>query len=290
MLKNGRYYSLLHALGSSIHPARRARDRMFVVIQVSKLYADVSGSTDSRFVVAAAYVASESAWKRFEKAWGAILNDLKGVSVFHATDFFAWRNEFKPWKDDKEWQKRFAIRFTGAATRHTAFGVSFALERAAYDDLMARPLKGLHRPDARVSAEAFCIVNCLAHVDRVVKREKWSLDIAAILESGGGSGDAVALLNKLQGLGEPWAKRYVSFTTMSKCERPLQATDLLAHENWRHITRLKNPPDGRSIRAAMKALLVNGNIVSVYAEREDIESSLPEVLRAVGIYKGRSKR
>jgi hypothetical protein len=267
------------ALARTIHPARRAKERLFVVLALNELYADVSGSKDSTFVVAGAYVAGQPHWRKFRRAWSAILDDAD-VREFHATDFFQYHGEFVSWKGDAERQNAFAERFTGAATRHTALGLAFGLDRSAYNDVLEETMRGLHRPDARVSAESYAIASCLSHVDRVAKRHGLNSQFAVILENGGGSGDAVALLNKLQESGESWARRYVSFTTMPKSERALQAADLLAYECWKHITRTENP-DGRAVRKSLLALTRKQNIESVYATREDLVQSLPHIVRAV---------
>lgn len=272
-------FSIMDALARTIHSARRASDRVFVVIALNELYADVSGSKDKTFVVAGAYVAGQPHWRKFRRAWGAILKDA-GVDVFHATDFNLSEGEFVSWKGDAERQVRFSKRFTGCATRRTALGVGFGLLRAAYNEVLEEKLRGLQRPDARVSPEAYAIMNCLSHVDRVATEHGLHERFAVILESGGGSGDAVAILDMLKETGEPWTDRYVSFTTMAKSERALQAADLLAYECWKHVTRT-HKPDGHGPRKSFLALTEKQNIEIDFCTREDLVQSLPHIIRAV---------
>ena len=271
--------SIMDTLARTIHPAHQARDRVFIVLAINELYADVSGSKDKTFVVAGAYVAGQPHWRKFRRAWRAILKDAD-VDVFHATDFNLCEREFKSWKGDTERQIQFSKRFTGCATRRTALGLGFGLHRAAYNEVLEEAMRGLQRPDARVSPEAYAIMNCLSHVDRVATEHGLTEQFAVILEHGGGSGDAVALLNMLKETGEPWTDRYVSFTTMPKSEPALQAADLLAYECWKHITRTQ-APDGLPVRKSLLALTKKDNIEVVFSDRDDLARSVPHILRAV---------
>ena len=254
------------------------RDRL-VVTALNELYADVSGSKDKTFVVAGAYLAGRPRWREFRRAWRAILKEAN-VEAFHATDFNLCQGEFVSWKGDAERQAAFSKRFTGCASRRTALGVGFGLPRVAYNEVLEETLRGFHRPDARVSPEAYAIMNCLSHVDRVATERGLNERLAVILENGGGSGDAVAILNMLKETGEPWTDRYVSFTTMPKSEHALQAADLLAYECWKHVTRT-NQPDGRPPRKSMLALTKKQNIDITFCNRDDLVQSLPHIIRAV---------
>lgn len=254
------------------------------------VYADVSGKKKDEFIVTGAYVAGEHSWRKFERAWGKILKDA-GMGVFHATDFFGYHGEYFSWRDERVGsvtkQAHFAKRFTGAAARHTAFGAAFGIHRQHYDEILERELRGLHRPDARVDAETYSVVNCLAHIHRAAGKRGLRMPMAVILEEGGRSGDVVAVLNKLKEVGtESWTQRFVSFTTLPKSERALQAADLLAYETWLHITRLVNP-DGRAVRKAMQSLVARGTIDVGFADREILAAQVPKVILAMKLYRPR---
>jgi hypothetical protein len=276
-----RPFSLIAALSDALHPARRAKDRYFLVVAPVRLYADVSGSADSHYVATAAYVAHAPAWKAFGRTWGAILDDAK-VDAFHATDFFNARGEFKGWDLKGVRHLEFAKRFIGAAKKHTAFGTACGFDRRAYQEVLAAEFRGIRAPGSRITPEAYCVINCLANASKKMAKHGVHVAVAVILEEGGGMGEAIEVLHVMRKAKEPWIASFVGFSVMPKSEFPLQAADLLAHEAWRHVTRAAAYVAGEApMRKSLAALGSKGNVEVKYADREVLMQGLPNVLRAV---------
>ncbi len=254
------------------------RNCLFMSQTVNRFYVDVSGADEHTYLAAAGYLSSPDAWARFSRAWRAILRDAGGVHVFHATDFYSARGEFKGWDTTSDRHKSFAMRFTGAATAHTACGIAFGLNRQASDEIVGPAVLSIGTPHAQMTGATFCIMNCLAQAARVVLKPNTQHRAAVILEEGPGIGGTIKMLHHLKEVGEGWTGAYVSFDTMPKTHFPLQAADLLAHEAWRRITEVAQPT-GREIRKSMRALLRGDRLDVTYAGDEDLRKSLPALVQ-----------
>jgi len=243
-----RYFSLLGAIGDALHPGHSSAARRFLVI---RFYLDVSGKASDPVMVAAGYLADEKRWRKFERAWGDILRDAQ-VSEFHATDFFNARGAFSGWDLKSERHRTFAERFTGAVAKHTQIGFAFGVEVGAMDEKWSELQKRINTPHNRYTPLMVCLCACLTRAARSCLAPPHQA--AVIFEEGDGMGETIEYLNYLKRMGEGWPLSYVSFTTMGKSARPLQAADLLAHESWRRLKEVLKT-SGRAERKSLLALL-----------------------------------
>ena len=259
-------------MGDALHPARRASSRLFLMI---RFYIDVSGIKGDPVMVAAGYLATQTTWRRFERAWGAILRDAH-VREFHATDFYNGRGEFKGWDVKGERHVRFAKRFTGAAAKYPHYGVGFGVELSAFDEELGPTLEKSRTPHRRYTPAMFCVANCLRNAARDLLGP--SQEVATvILEGGEGVGEIIDHLYFLKSLGRGWVNAYVSFAQMPKCVRPLQAADLLAHEQWR-LAKERLNPQGRAVRKSYSSLARHERLGFAMATRANLRASVPGIL------------
>lgn len=238
-----------------------------------KFYIDLSGKKGDPLIVAGGYIAPEPLWRKFEKAWGKINRDA-GVQFFHATDFYAGRDEFKGWDIKSEAHARYAKRYTRAAAEHTSYGFATGINVSSFEKVMVPVLAAVKTPHDRVTPDTYCLMNLLHQTAQTILKP--GMQIAVIIEEGPGMGEAISFLYWLKEVGEGWTQPYVSFTPMDKKERPLQGADLLAHESWRRLKQVIEP-DGREIRKSLQSLLRYERVAINYINEQHMRDSVPHI-------------
>lgn len=220
-----------------------------------KLYLDDSKDKDS-LVVMAGYIAHEEMWETFVAEWSRALREA-GVKVFHATDFFNARGEFKGWNLKSKRHRNFSRRFTAIAESQATLAVCRGIHLDVFREVIAAAPEILRRtPHGRLTPMMWCARSCLEWISISGPQHGRPLDepIAVIIERGPGTPEVLEYLSWLKERGAPWMDCFCSFEEGDKSLLPLQGADLIAHETKRRLVEYVKP-DGRPIRKSLHRLL-----------------------------------
>ena len=221
------------------------------------------------------YLAHVDQWRTFEREWGLWLRKAR-VKVFHATDFYNARGEFKGWDDKK--QRKYAKLFTATAADRTEIAIGRAVDVAAYQEFLAPVLAAQYwTPHGKVTPLMWCARTSLESL--VVRHARFipaPVPLAVIFEEGEGVGEVIDYMRGLQKRGAPWAQRFASFADGPKELRPLQAADLIVHEGIRSVHE-KLHPSGRPKRKSMLRLVRDERVEIRAFSRQDVINALPWV-------------
>ena len=204
---------------------------------VAKCFVDLSWSARGDYVVAGAYIASETKWARFEVDWSKVLREA-GVTAFHATDFYSGRGEFSHVPPASARHNELSQRFTQVAAAHAGYGFATGFHRATFDAAVGPALERAKVPHDRLTAEMLLVGSLLAHVASHTLAPFPGVVADVVIEEGTGMGSVITYLEMHRSVERNILGLFTTFTRGSKAVLPLQAADLFTHEAWRDIERI----------------------------------------------------
>ena len=246
-----------------------------------RLYLDESERTD--LFAVAGFIAPEARWESFETDWRVALRTA-GVEAFHASDFYNCRGIFTSWREAHKRRVRLSRKLCAIAANHPTAGVGMALERRAFDEIVA-PYPELvvpSTPHDRITPRLLCTHMCLEVIACDAPKRPKGEPIEVIFESAPGVGEVVSYCTHHLKKHYLWAEDYVSFTSVSKGPLPLEAADLLVYETGKRCERQIAANDGlapETRRRPLKRLLAENRVKIVYADREKMAEAIDVLAR-----------
>jgi len=215
---------------------RREPERLFVIVTV---YIDESGTHNSGVTILGGWVGRLGQWATFDRKWKALLK-RNGLTHFHSKTMRHSQGEFKGWSVQ---QKR---DFIGAAAKVALNSLAFGFTVILKDDDYKQHYIADYRPkevpvDSRYG---LCFRYCLGIIPTYARQtfEGHELDIHFVLESGGPSGDAHRIWQRVRKSSVPNEQEIIktlrTLTEGDKADYPgLQAADVNAYSAYQHVTR-----------------------------------------------------
>jgi hypothetical protein len=211
-------------------------------------YLDDSGKDPNNRVTAiAGYLASDTAWKAFEKEVEPLFEHAK-VGILHAKELDGTRRNFKSWRVLQK--QAFVASICRVLAKHSILGVSMA---AVKDTYLLR--KQERKAKRTVTAYTFCFQVILDWLLRDIRtgRAVWSEGLAFVLEGGHENNGEVEeqfyAVRKIHNLEN--VLRSIRFVPKDEC-RAIQMADLFAFYSRRearfmeedvHLKRKPHKPE-----------------------------------------------
>jgi hypothetical protein len=238
------------------------------------IHADISGDVKSSVLVAACYFGPPEQWSVAGDAWAALLAEA-GVKVFHATDFYACRRDFKDWTLNDARHVEFAKRFAAVADDAGLTGFAFGVDRVAFESVLVPVLRDEKRRLRAIDARTFALMGCLGRVANYLEATKWprQFKVRVFVESEEGGNRYSAFFDDSASRRERWTSWFAGIRTADKSLVPMQIADLLAHEGWRRVQAVVDQT-GRRVRKSLSRMMLRERVeIHLLGEKDATENA-----------------
>lgn len=212
------------------------------------------------------YVSSYMQWKKFQKEWKLALAKA-GIKYFHMVEFHACKPPYGEWSK----QKRVSFLQSLHKIIHKRVQRSFVstVIMEDYDRLTAEQKRAFGTP------HAYAAVNCMKHIAKWCEANKYNGPMAYVFEKGSAHDKEIRRLFE-KGLGDKEKEFYRvgSFEFADKRDViPLQASDILAYEVSKEVSRQRDKGSTRLTRESLKNLHLSRLDTWVYSTAEHFTES-----------------
>lgn len=218
------------------------------------------------------YVSSYIQWKKFRKEWKMALAEAE-VSYFHMVDFQACKPPYGDWSK----QRRINLLKTLHKIIHNRVQRSFVstVIMEDYNRLTGEQKRAFGTP------HAYAAINCMKHIATWCNENHYNAPMDYIFEKGSPHDKEIRLIfENLLGVKEKEFYRVGSFEFADKRDvLPLQASDVLAYEVTKEISRQRDTGTTRLTRESIKNLHISRLDTWVYSTAEHFSESWQIMLR-----------